>query len=404
MKKVIVIGGGAAGLAAAISSARAGAAVEVLEGERQAAKKILLTGGGKCNFTNLDIDADYYNGACRELVSSVLKRFSPYDAISFFESIGVYPLIRDGYVYPRSEKASQVRNALLKECERLPVTIRNNTPVKAAYKESERFFAVTDGYTYSADALIIAAGGLAQTQLSGSGYDIAKAFGHSVTSLKSGLCGIRFCDVLNSCAGLRTTASLSYTDGEACFECEGEIQLTAYGISGIPAMNLSNVIAEKESLSGKEILVLDFVPEMSEEEFDGLLYDGMGLLSFFDPSLAKIFDINDSKKHPKHYSVNICGLKGFADSQVTNGGVCTDEVGKNMESRLINGLFFAGEILNVAGLCGGYNLHFAWASGMLAGCAAAGKEFTCAGDSGDIERWKKQQTKSRRQYGILIKK
>ena len=396
MSEVLVIGGGAAGLAASIAAARAGKKVTLLEASGKTGAKILASGGGKCNYTNLSVCPGSYYDENKGFIEPLLDIFGAYDAIDFFESIGVYPSIKNGFVYPRSEEAATVLSALLRECEKLKVSIHTNAAVTHIERFKSGFKVFCEDYSYEADKVILAAGSPAGATGALCAYDIAKSFGHSINELSAALTGVLFSDILCSAAGIRTRAKASIlTNDEILCESEGEIQLTSYGASGVPVMNISRFLGSVK----EQYLVIDFIPETDEEEFDAALLSGTPLTAFFPKKLAALFDIMLMERHPKHYIVKLDGKRSFESAQVTRGGIPICEIDPlTFESKLAKGLFIAGEMLDVDGKCGGYNLHFAWASGFLAGCAAAGAEYKRTFTDADIERWKALDTGSRRSF------
>ena len=374
MSGIYVIGGGAAGLAAAIAAAREGADVSVIERSEKPARKILATGGGRCNFTNMRMDRDSYYDCPSEYVSAFLGVFPPESALEFFFSMGLLPVIRDGYVYPRSEEAASVRGALLAECEKSRVRIHNNTTVTGIVRTGDGFDIQTEGYTYRADRVIIAAGGKASPVFGtdGSCYGIVRSLGHHVSSLSPGLSGIVCKSPITSASGSRVTASLGLYAGERLLRItRGEIQITDYGISGIPAMSLARIISRNK---GSDLRICaDFVPNLTEDEIRSVSGTRCGLSGLVPARLAAVLSQEaDPAASAKNYNLIPEGTSGFDNAHVTSGGVELSETDPaTFASRIVPGLFFAGEILDVDGLCGGYNLHFAWASGVMAGFSAA---------------------------------
>ena len=398
MSGIFVIGGGAAGLAAAISAARQGAAVTVLESGRRSAGKILATGGGRCNFTNMNMSPDSFYDCPEVFSSAFLSAFPPVAALDFFYSMGVIPVIRDGYAYPRSEEAASIRNALLRECERLRVTVRNNTPAESI-KASGGFDIVSGGYTYHADKVILAAGGKASPVFgsNGSGYALARSLGHDITQLSPGLSGLVCGEALKPAAGVRVYAALKLFDGEKqLMGTKGEIQINEDSISGIPAMCLGRIAGR----SGRPLtLEIDFAPALTREELSEAASCG-SLDGVFPSKLASLLAADpDPAGAAKSMRVEIKGTTGFENAHVTSGGVALSGIDPyTMESKLVKGLYFAGEIMDVDGLCGGYNLHFAWASGVMAGFSAAtGGRYLYGGtDEAHSALFKKCMTGSRR--------
>lgn len=408
MDQIIIIGAGAAGLTAAIFATRNGAKVKILEHTPKAGKKILSTGNGKCNITNLYQREECYRGNDREFAMKVLEQFDEKDTIGFMESLGVLCKEKNGYVYPRSEQAATVRDALLQECKELGVTIQYEVMVNSIRKQGDFFTLVADTSkgkeTYQCEKVILATGSKAapNTGSDGSGYELAKALGIKVIKPLPALVQLR-CEegIYKEAAGVRCAASITiYVNGEKAATEQGELQITNYGISGIPVMQISR-FAVKALDARKEVTAeIDFFPEMELIEVRSKLADYIKrfpkrniqdiLAGFLNRKLACALlkemgirkDVTAEKcdesyiygmaEFLKGYETWITGYNSFAEAQVCQGGVATMQVNNaTMESKNIPGLYFAGELLDVDGTCGGYNLQFAWGSGYLAGTYAS---------------------------------
>jgi len=441
---VIVIGAGASGLMAAIAAARCGSRVLVIEKKDAAGKKILATGNGKCNFTNMLQTPECYRSENIEFVMKVLSDFDVSKTISFFKELGIYPKERNGYLYPNSEQASSVVKTLTMECKRLNVEFSFGETVKAVY---EPFFTVitearlinpeadksgrnadnktrskgksinekktgkeqeliTIKKSYYGKRLILAAGGCASPKLGsdGSGFELARAFGHSIIKPLPALVQLRSPDkYCKSISGVRTEAAVKLLAEGRLLACEkGELLFTDYGISGIPVLQVSRFAAKALDDNKKVILRLDLLPSIDKEELTLLIKERcsrypdrnleeilVGLLNNklaytlikeagLDPGKpAKGFNQREFDKLTvtiKEFNMNINGTNSFEEAQVCAGGIDTSELDAgSMESRLVKGLYFAGEILDVDGTCGGYNLQWAWSSGYLAGRSAGQK-------------------------------
>ena len=396
MEDVVIIGAGAAGLSAGIHAARNGMKVNILEKDTKPANKILATGGGKCNYTNTALDANKYF-TDPNFINSILYKFDASDAISFFETLGVISISRSGYVYPRSEEASTIRDALLFECDKLGVTIRNNTEVKSITKAGEKFSIKVNDFTYLADKVIIATGGQ-NASGNANGYELAKTFGHKIEDIYPALTSITTDDEITKADGVRCLAKLSFMCGSLIFEETGELQILKNALSGIPVMNNSKYVSSSLGEEKHCELVIDFLPDIEDKSFKTLIDNGARLDGFLPKRLASI--IESSGKDPKAYKINITGVKGFEKAQVTHGGVATSEINsETMESKLVNGLYFAGEVVDIDGICGGYNLHFAWASGAIAGFAASNKSYEHIMPTIEqLRRWENMDIGSRRSF------
>ena len=385
--KVVIIGAGAAGLMAAVTAAKCGHKVTVIEHENKPGKKINITGNGKCNITNSDLTPDKYYGN-KDFINNVIDRFNYKDTLQFFENMGVYCYEKNGFYYPLSNQAVTVTNALYNEALSLGVTIKTNNNVKSVTKKADGF--VLDiGIDLFCDKLIIATGGMAapKTGSDGSGYELAKSLGHTIVKPCPALTALVCDEKLKKASGVRVKARAQIKNNN--ISDLGELQITDYGISGIPVFNISRSVNEKERV------ILDFAPDYTYDEVKILLEkilkrrDKMPALTalngLFNEKLAAVFlkeikaqsnvkctDITDKITMLcdtiKSFEVTVKRKKGFDFSQVTSGGVNTSEINKDtMESLICPNLYFAGEIIDVDGRCGGYNLQFAWSSGYIAG-------------------------------------
>lgn len=406
MKRIIVIGAGASGMLAAISAARCGASVTLLEGKEKPGKKLLITGSGRCNLTNLVMDVKRtYHGAEEQFITNILNQFSVKDTLSFFEEIGLKVCDREGYVYPVTGQAQSVLNVLLLELRRLSVKIKYSEKVISIKKKQEIWKVSTQGWTYESDAVILAAGSKAVsgTGSDGSGYILAESVGHSLIKPLPALVPMMTrATWLKKIAGVRMPAKITLKTETDKYTESGELQWTDYGISGIAVFQLSG-FAARELDSGRRVTVmLDLLPFDSEENLymwaekhcKGLKYEdvfagrlpakaitpllcGAGYTANKnvrgkeEQSLRKvIYDL-------KHFVLGITGVKGFENAQVCSGGVNTSEVNaQTLESRIVPGLYIVGELLDVDGICGGYNLQWAWSSGWTAGIYSSEGERT----------------------------
>ena len=400
MMRVIIIGGGASGLMAAIVAARGGAKVTVLEHQNQVGKKILVTGNGRCNFTNTDQDLGHYHSEIVMNMAIALQQFTYQDTIMFFKELGIFSKNRNGYLYPHSDAASAILDVLRMECEHLKVKIACQAEITGVEKGGELFKVHTPGWTYEAEKLILATGSKAApaTGSDGSGYALAESFGHTVIEPYPALVQLLSKEkCLNALAGLRTDARvILYADNQPVISNRGEVQLTAKTVSGIPVFQIS-AEAAKALRQGKRChLILDFLPDFSEELLAQYLKQRIMtggyksavnfLTGLFSKKLSEILcercgfskkltaekltqdDIIKLCKQIKEFKIQIYETNGFEHAQCCGGGVSLDEINPlNMESLKVSGLHFCGELLDVHGDCGGYNLQWAWTSGFLAG-------------------------------------
>lgn len=402
MKRIVVIGAGASGMVAAIAAARDGAAVILLEGMEKPGKKLLLTGSGRCNLTNLSkkIIAGYGIKA-QEFVSSVLERFSVQDTILFFQSLGLKTYDRQGYVYPVTNQAQSVLQALLLELRHLGVKLKCSEKVTALKKEKDLWKISTASWTYEADAVILSAGSMANsvTGSDGSGYDLARMCGHSIHTPRPSLVPLTIKEkqLTKELAGVRMAAEVSVNINQTIYRDKGELQWTNYGISGIVVFQLGRYLSEELAKNGQVKVMLDLLPFAKEPEIRNLLSAGKetknctdafaGILSSkagtalikacAEQPNRKMKDLSEEEINHlicaiKNFPVTVTGTKGFEAAQVCTGGVALDELDSNsMESKKMSGLYVTGELADVDGICGGYNLQWAWSSGYLAGKCAS---------------------------------
>ena len=409
-RKIIIIGGGASGLVAAICGAREGAGVTIVEHMDRVGKKILSTGNGRCNMTNLDMRPECYRCGQPAFPMKVLEGFTVEQTLEFFRELGIETRSRGGYIYPGSDQASAVLDVLRREVERLGVVVltgcevREVSAVEGCRPRDTRFVVKTSQGDLTADAVILAAGSKAapNTGSDGSGYELAKGLGHKVVRPLPALVQLR-CQGRHykQLAGIRTEAHLSlYADGSLLAEDKGELQLTDYGLSGIPTFQISRFAARALDIGQKVTVRVDFLPSWPEHEAFERLRERAARLGYktaeemmvgllnrklaavllqaagIDPSQPagglRSRQLSRLLEQLKSYQALVMSVNPFANAQVCCGGVDTRQVDPaTMESRCRPSLYLAGEILDVDGICGGYNLQFAWSSGAVAGRNAA---------------------------------
>lgn len=400
---VIVVGGGASGMIAAIACARQHKSVTILEHNDKLGRKLFATGNGKCNYTNELQKLEFYHTKEDNIVKAVFSQFDKNHTVEFFKELGIYPRIKNGYYYPYSEEASSIVEALRMELERLKVKIKLREHIVSIEKEDDDFIASTVSYKYKGNKLILATGGMAASSLGsdGSSYSFLKQFGHTVTNLYPGLTGLKVKEsFFSKLAGIRVKAKADLIINErVCATERGEIQLTKYGISGIPVFQLSRYAAiglgEKKSVR----VTLDFMPDYTKENIISFIktlscYNNKKtlkelLIGFFDSKLIAVFlersaidkqrkgiDLSDKElenviKIIKNFDCTIKEVNSFEQAQVTVGGVACDEINnKTLESKKVPGMYLTGELLDVDAICGGYNLQWAWSTGYIAGTDA----------------------------------
>ena len=398
-KKTIIVGAGAAGLMAAITAAKdPGNTVTLLERQARVGKKLLATGNGRCNLTNREFSHAHYHGQEAGFSSAVFARFGVEDTLAFFASLGLLTVTEpSGRIYPRSDQANSVLDVLRFQLERAGVQVICGADVTGVKKKARGYSALcADGSFYFGDKLIVTCGGCAGKKLGGtdSGYTLLSMLGHSRTALHPSLCPIRTEDAMvKGLKGIRADCALTLKKGsKALAVSSGEVQFTELGISGPASFELSRAV----STSGGELSVLvDVFRDYEEDDllvllqnrvqsfpllpaselFAGMLHPRLGKVlsqACIPPStpLSQVTedDLRRVIRFCKYWPLPVLGVMGFEQAQVTAGGVLTREFRPDtLESRLAPGVFAAGEVLDVDGDCGGYNLQWAWSSGYVAG-------------------------------------
>jgi predicted Rossmann fold flavoprotein len=375
----------------------------VLEKHGRVLKKLLATGNGRCNFTNTGITgaaaAGRYHTRAPEAVRAVLDGFNAQAAVDFFETLGIVPLAEDGRVYPLSGQAAAVSDCLRLLAERLGVVFRTDFPVAGVAKKNNRFLITgrTANETVAADSVVIATGGLASPQLGadGSGFRLLTAFGHHIIEPKPALVQLKSKDAfIKPLQGVKSAVRLTAScDGKRIPGVSegGELLFTSYGVSGNAVFQISFISA----LYPRFTLMADFLPSFTEAELwnmllarrenlkdvtceyflSGLLQKKIGqcVVKRAGSALSyKAGGLRDGELSAiaalcKAFPIEITGTTGFTNAQATAGGADLSEFTETMESRLCPRLFAVGEVLDVCGECGGFNLHWAWASGAAAG-------------------------------------
>ncbi len=399
---IVIVGGGASGLIAAISAKKQSEniSVAIIEKNDRTGKKLINTGNGRCNISNEDITAEHYYSSCNDYFD-YFNNFSLHDTEAFFSQIGVLFKTEDnGKIYPYSLQASSVLDALRYECEKRGVSILCGERVKSVQRSDNEFFVVTDRDKYDAKSVIIAAGGAASDKLGGcyDGYNILKSFGHKSTELYPSITAVKTkTDAIKALKGIKTDAVLTVCCDKAKKSIFGEILFTDYGISGPPVLQLSQMLMGN---ANDAFFLIDFMPEYNFNEVSELinsrkynifenklenLFVGMlnkrigqmliksaGLNLSDKASLLSTKQVNSIASQIKKFRLDITGVRGFEFAQVTGGGIELDKFKKeSMESELCKGLFACGEVLDITGDCGGFNLQWAWTSGYIAGLNAA---------------------------------
>lgn len=404
--KVIVIGGGASGLVAAINAARKNADVTILEKGNRVGRKILATGNGRCNLTNTDIDLSYYHGKHPEFVYGPFSRLDYFGTIDFFENLGIAIKIEDGgKVYPASLQASSVLDVLRYEAQSLGVEVICDADVVNIDKNNKFKITIRDGRQFIGDKVILSTGGKSSPNLGsdGYGYKLAQGFGHTIVEPFPALVQLKLkSDFLKQIQGVKFDGTAQIVvDGKVKRQERGEILFTDYGISGPPIMQLSRTAIESLKNGEKVFIRVIIIDDMAFNELDEIIAKRLSIgkdktlafnfVGFLNKRLipvilktAGITDINKKSREIsnkdrknivsvlKDWKFEVTGHNTWSFAQVTAGGVNVDEIdGRSMESKMVPGLYFAGEIVDIDGDCGGFNLQWAWSSGFVAGESAS---------------------------------
>ncbi len=410
-KQVIIIGAGASGMTAAIFAARQGAEVTILEHKDRVGKKILSTGNGKCNLSNRKMDASCYRSSVSGFPMKVIRQFPVEKTLDFFEELGVVVKDRNGYLYPWSGQASAILDVLRKGLKENDVRVvteceihRILLPSGKDRRDGGRYFRVETGKgVFQGDSLILAAGSKAApgTGSDGSGYELAAALGHRIVKPLPALVQLKCRESFyKQISGVRTDGRVTlWSGGELLASDSGELQLTDYGISGIPVFQVSRYAVRALDGGRTVSAVIDFCPELGRKQTIAHLYDrrergGDRMMEDFftgwiHKKLAQLFlklsgirgdrkvktltdeEIRTLAAFVKEFRTEIVGSNSFEQAQICCGGVDVRELDPfTLESKKRKGLYLIGELLDVDGICGGYNLQWAWSTGAIAGMHA----------------------------------
>ena len=397
--EIAVIGGGASGLIAAITARKAGKKVTILERKERILKKVLVTGNGRCNLTNARASISNYFGKNILLIENILNNFTPQNVMDFFYELGVICNEEErGKVYPLSGQASSVVDALRFEAEKLGIKIETEFYVRKIEKDGFKFKIFSeDKRKIEANRVILSTGGQSYPELgsNGSGFQLAKDFGHSITKLSPAIVQLKTEKYqVKGLQGIKADTSVTaYGDNKKICTYNGELLFTDYGISGNVVFNISFVMPLYKNVEFE----IDFMKKFDYNElyellrkrkkimahltmenyFNGMINKKLGQFLSKTSGIEKLSkpvkDLNDNEIRKlctslKKYRINILETTGFKNAQVTAGGISLDEVNTDtLESKIIKGLYFSGEVLDVYGECGGFNLQWAWASGYIAG-------------------------------------
>ena len=396
MCDIVIIGGGVSGIVSAIKSFNGRNRITILERNDKCLKKLLLTGNGRCNYFNDDTSISNYHSMREDLLDKVINSDNMSRVLDFYNELGIIPKIKNGYYYPFSNQASTVRDALMFEVMKLGISIKYNYLVEKIERSNNKFI-INDSIV--CDKVIIATGSCSypKTGSDGMGYDFLRKFDHNIIKPLPALVQLnsdfKYCRELS---GIRSDVILSlYEDDEFISSSVGEVQLTDYGISGICTFNLSHFVTRGLDVGKKEVIKVNFLPFIkdnymewfntySNKHNDKNIY--MLLCNILNYKLVKVIlkvcSIDNETYYNEldynsrsllidnliNFKFNIVSTKDFNFSQVCNGGVSLDEVNlSTFESLIVDGLYITGEVLDINGNCGGYNLICAVISGILVG-------------------------------------
>lgn len=400
---IAIIGAGASGLVAAISAARAGAKVSVYEKNAKVGRKILATGNGRCNITNQNIELSHYHGSKPSFVNASINRFTSSTCKDFFGELGIEMSEgQKGRLYPKSQQSSSVVELLVYEAKRLGVKFFLESEVQNIEKSGSGFCLHVNTKSLHVNKVLIATGGLAMPTLGScdSGHEFAKYFGHTIVPTHASLVQLECFEDLKSIAGVKFEGAIEiYVENELKAEASGDILFTNYGISGSAVLDISR-IASHALLYNRDVhVVIDLVPEYSKEQLKNILKKrlkfangksiSLWLEGFINSKIARFIEkslhVKEADKlnnkeltklvyELKNIKLKVTGTKGYKSAEVTCGGIDVSEVNPTtLESKLQKNLFFSGEVLDIDADCGGYNLHWAWASGYSAGIVMGNK-------------------------------
>lgn len=387
---IIIIGGGASGLVAAIKAKKENNNVLVLEKNKICGKKLLITGAGKCNYFNDEFTINHYRSSNLEKLNNYINEDNKNKILNFFDSIGIEPVIKGGYYYPKSQVAVSIQNALLKEATLKGVKIINEIEVTDLKKENDKFII---NNKFKADKVILATGSKAcpKTGSDGKGIELLKPFNIEYIPFKEALVQLKTeGNHLKEWHGIRCNAKLKLFDDKR-FICEeyGELQLTDYGISGICTFQISGRAIKLAKPNVKINFLSDidnydnWITERNKKLKNRNIIELLeGVINYkLLYVLIKIAKLNDKKRFDElsnnekdnlkqvltNLNLNVIGHNDFEKAQVCQGGIKLSEVNENFELKKVNGLYVIGELLDVDGDCGGYNLGFAFLSAIKVG-------------------------------------
>ena len=398
MKRIVIIGGGPSGVICALHAKRKDNEVIILERNNTLLKKLLMTGNGKCNYFNDEIIIDNYESNNKEVLENIITNDNIDKVRDFFNKIGIVPKIKNGYWYPFSNQATTIKDILELELKNNNIKVYLNSLVKDIKKNKKKYIISYNDQVIESDVVVLSTGSKAypKTGSDGIGYEFLKNFNHTIIKPLPALVQLETKEKYKEWSGVRTDVELELFEDDKYISSEkGELQLTDYGISGICVFNLSNKLVRGLEEGKKEVIKINFVPFIStliapwlndynnkntnksiKELLEGFLNNKIVKVILKNNNLNEKIKYNELTNENKlklinslrFFKVEIDKTKGFDNSQICNGGVSLLEINPNtFESKKEKGLYIIGEILDINGNCGGYNLINCWISGILSG-------------------------------------
>lgn len=382
-ESVVIVGGGASGILSAIVFAQKGDKVTLLEKGERVGKKLLSTGNGKCNLTHIGLSASDYN---TPFVSAVVNKYSPRVVLDYFETLGLITRTdEEGRVYPYSESATTVLNVLLQKLGQFGVNTVCECTVNSLSEKNGKWTAHTSKGDFTGDKLVLASGSDATSGTNS--HSLLAGFGHKCTKCEYAIAPL-LCKDVKGANGVRAKALAAlFIDGKTAMSERGELLFKDNALSGVLAFRLSSMLARKKGDFKEAKVEIDFLPDISEDDLTKHIFEYSSVLNPLEGILHKALAQNVISRVPmdrslimseqkarslakgcKHFEVKVTGVAGRQFAQVMSGGLDVKDFDENtLRSKLRKGLYCIGEVLDVDGLCGGYNLHWAWASAMACG-------------------------------------
>ena len=396
--KIVIIGGGISGMICAIHSKTDKNEVIVLERNKEPLKKLLLTGNGRCNYYNENQDINNYHSSNQEILEQIMTLDNIQLVLDFYNKLGIIPKIKNGYYYPYSNQAITIKNALLEEVNEKKIKIITNAYVKELVKKENQYIIKYNEEEIICDKVVLSTGSSSypKTGSDGNGYQLLEKYHTIIKPLPALVPLISNGKELKECSGVRCDCIIEHFEEDNFIDKEeGELQITDNGISGICTFNLSSKISRGLEEGKKEVIKINFVPFIKtlispwlEDYSKNHLNKNISSLlqGFLNNKIVDVIlktskidknkyyqDLTKEEKirlinHLRHFKVEIIGTKGFDYSQTVTGGVPLSEINpKSLESNYLKNLYIIGELLDIDGKCGGYNITIASLTGILAG-------------------------------------